>query len=124
MIDGLTRSGIHVFMNEGLTLSVGRQPLYLAGVDDGWVRRHDLEQALAYRNGEDPTLLLMHEPDFADDFLADGRVLLQLSGHSHGGQVRFPFIRAPPSCPRSGASTTRACTASARGGSTPTWASA
>ncbi len=95
VIDGLTRSGIHVFMNEGLTLSVGRQPLYLAGVDDGWVRRHDLEKSLANRNGEDPTLLLMHEPDFADDFLADGRVLLQLSGHSHGGQVRFPFIGSP-----------------------------
>jgi len=36
-------------------------------------------------------VLLAHEPDYADDVAADGRVGLQLSGHSHGGQVRLPF---------------------------------
>ncbi|MBV7333060.1 hypothetical protein KFU94_33490 [Chloroflexi bacterium TSY] len=37
-----------------------------------------------------PTVLLMHEPDYADAVAQDGRVALQLSGHSHGGQVRLP----------------------------------
>jgi len=35
-------------------------------------------------------VLLAHEPDVADVVAQDGRVALQLSGHSHGGQVRFP----------------------------------
>jgi predicted MPP superfamily phosphohydrolase len=35
---------------------------------------------------------ITHEPDFADDFLANGRIQLQLSGHSHGGQMRLPGI--------------------------------
>ena len=36
----------------------------------------------------------MHEPDFADEYALDGRVSLQLSGHSHGGQVRLPGLGA------------------------------
>ena len=39
-------------------------------------------------------VLLAHEPDFADVSSATGRFDLQLSGHSHGGQVRMP-IRGP-----------------------------
>ena len=41
-----------------------------------------------------PVVLLVHEPDFADTVAADGRIALQLSGHSHGGQVRLPGIGA------------------------------
>jgi hypothetical protein len=39
-------------------------------------------------------VLLAHEPDYADVVTADGRVSLQLSDHSHGGQVRLPFVGA------------------------------
>ena len=34
--------------------------------------------------------MLAHEPDLIDTFAHDGRVSLQLSGHSHGGQIRLP----------------------------------
>jgi predicted MPP superfamily phosphohydrolase len=37
----------------------------------------------------------MHEPDFADSIAAFERVDLQLSGHSHGGQVNPLFLEAP-----------------------------
>jgi predicted MPP superfamily phosphohydrolase len=40
----------------------------------------------------EPTILLAHEPDVADTVCRDGRVCLQLSGHSHGGQVRLPGL--------------------------------
>jgi predicted MPP superfamily phosphohydrolase len=39
-------------------------------------------------------VLLAHEPDFADQ-AAGQNITLQLSGHSHGGQVRLPFVGAP-----------------------------
>ncbi len=92
---GLEESGLPVLNNSGLTLSRGKDRIYLAGLDDGWVRRSNLSQALEKQPQGVPTILLMHEPDFADTFSADGRISLQLSAHSHGGQVRFPGIGAP-----------------------------
>ncbi|MGM0399954.1 MAG: metallophosphoesterase [Chloroflexota bacterium] len=92
---GLERAGIPVLLNRGMELQVGGQPLYVAGLDDGWSGHPDLGRALAHRSGDVPTILLMHEPDWADEVSRDGRVSLQLSGHSHGGQVRVPGIGAP-----------------------------
>ena len=47
-----------------------------------------VRSALQVRS-DDPVLLLVHEPDFAIQAARDGRVGLQLSGHTHNGQV-FP----------------------------------
>lgn len=41
------------------------------------------------------TILLLHEPDFISETAKDPRVALQLSGHTHGGQVRIPGFGAP-----------------------------
>jgi predicted MPP superfamily phosphohydrolase len=95
VVQGLTQSGIPVLRNTGMTIDIGRGQFYLAGTDDGWVRRNDLKAALEKRPEGLFTLLLMHEPDFADEASSDGRVSIQISGHSHGGQVRLPFYGSP-----------------------------
>jgi predicted MPP superfamily phosphohydrolase len=92
---GLREVGLPVLRNEGLALDIGGEAIYLAGVDDGWSGQPDLNVALVNRPADVPTILLAHEPDLADSFSLDGRVSLQLSGHSHGGQVRLPGIGAP-----------------------------
>lgn len=92
---GLENVGIPVLLNQGVGLQVGGQSLYVAGLEDGWHGHPDLDRALAQRPGDVPTILLIHEPDWADQVSRDGRVSLQLSGHSHGGQVRLPGIGAP-----------------------------
>lgn len=92
---GLQQAGLPVLINEGLALGVGSELLYLAGMDDGWSGQLDLKAALAKLPTDAPAILLMHEPDLADSFALDGRISLQLSGHSHGGQVRLPGIGAP-----------------------------
>jgi hypothetical protein len=88
--DRLKQVGFSVLVNEGLPLAVGKETIYLAGVDDYWSGQPDLQAALANAPADTPTILLAHEPDVADIFSLDGRVSLQLSGHSHGGQVRLP----------------------------------
>ncbi len=93
---GLAKAGIPVLLNKGVELEIEKESLYVAGLDDGWSGHPDLDRALADRP-EDCSLaiLLMHEPDWADEISQDGRVSLQLSGHSHGGQVRLPGVGAP-----------------------------
>jgi len=94
VLTGLKESGLPALINSGVALSIGQQVLYLAGLDDGWLGHPDLSKALEKRPGNVPTILLVHEPDLADIFSADGTVSLQLSGHSHGGQIRLPGIGA------------------------------
>jgi predicted MPP superfamily phosphohydrolase len=79
-----------MLVNAGLSIAVGQDVLYLAGLDDGWSGRPDLNAALANRPAGAPVVLLFHEPDLADQTSLDGRISLQLSGHSHGGQIRLP----------------------------------
>ncbi len=96
---GLTEQGIELLHNQGVLLNDSQ--LFLAGVDDLWSGAPDVEAALVGWREDVPTILLAHEPDFADDFLGDGRIQLQLSGHTHGGQVRVPGV-GPIVLPRYG----------------------
>lgn len=84
------RAGVTVLHNRNIALRRGGQTLYLAGVDDVLESRHDLSAALRAIPTSAPTILLAHEPDYADIAARDPRILLQLSGHSHGGQVCLP----------------------------------
>jgi hypothetical protein len=92
---GLTEAGLPLLRNNGQTIVVGQATIYLAGLDDGWSGRPDLNAALEQGSPGALTILLAHEPDLAEEVALDGRVSLQLSGHSHGGQVRLPGIGAP-----------------------------
>ena len=89
----LRRSGIGVLRNSAVPIERDRARFWLAGVDDVLERAADLDSALRGIPSADPVVLLAHEPDFADR-VARYPVDLQLSGHSHGGQVRFPLVGA------------------------------
>src|SRR5262249_25685054 len=56
--------------------------------------RPDLKAALATLPADVPVVLLIHEPDLVDWYSLDPRVVLPLSGHTHGGQIRLPGIGA------------------------------
>ncbi len=79
--------------------------LWLCGVDDLWSGNPDFKGVLAQLEEraapDEVAVLLAHEPDFADIVAGCGRISLQLSGHSHGGQVNIPFF-GPPVLPTMG----------------------
>jgi predicted MPP superfamily phosphohydrolase len=87
----LAERGIRVLRNQSLALERGRDRLWISGVDDVFEKQADLPKTLATVPPTEATLLLAHEPDFAD-YAAGFPVDFQLSGHSHGGQVRIPGI--------------------------------
>jgi predicted MPP superfamily phosphohydrolase len=87
----LRAAGVTMLRNSAYWLGVGGVPLWLVGIDDVTEQHHDLEAALVDVPSGEPILLMVHEPDLADDVARlPHQVLLQLSGHSHGGQVNLP----------------------------------
>ena len=78
-----------ILINQGLPVGQGGAVFYLAGLDDAWAGRPDLDLALQSAPGGAPVILMYHEPDPADQIARDGRVAVQLAGHTHGGQVRI-----------------------------------
>ena len=88
--------GVEVLRNERVPIRRGTATFDLAGIDDrtaqsSGVPGHgaDLDAALDGRDGSTPVVLLAHQPVMVDQARAAG-VDLQLSGHTHGGQL-WPF---------------------------------
>ena len=87
----LREAGVTELRNDVRTIERDDAGLHLAGVDDVMEGHSRLDLVLQKMPEEGAAVLLAHEPDFADVSAATGRFDLQLSGHSHGGQVRLPF---------------------------------
>jgi uncharacterized protein len=77
--------------NAAHTLRRGNAVLTIAGVDDAMCGLHDIQRAARQIPKTGAAILLAHEPDFADEFSRLGRFDLQLSGHSHAGQICMPI---------------------------------
>jgi uncharacterized protein len=88
----LRRGGATVLHNTSIAIRQGGETLYLVGVGDVLERQNDLGAALESVPPGACAILLVHEPDFADEAAGDPRIVLQLSGHSHAGQVRIAGI--------------------------------
>lgn len=90
------QSDITLLNNRFCSIEDDDAVLYIAGVDDVCRGMSDLDHVLEILPDDDaPAILLCHEPDFADVSAQTKRFALQLSGHSHGGQVSLPMLGAP-----------------------------
>jgi predicted MPP superfamily phosphohydrolase len=89
----LQAENIRVLANQSEPIEQDGSRFWLAGVNDVISGTADLSKTMHGVPVGEPVILLAHEPDFADE-ASQYPIDLQLSGHSHGGQIRIPFL--PP----------------------------
>jgi uncharacterized protein len=89
----IREGGVTELINDVRTLKRGDATLHVAGIDDVMEGRSRLDLVLEKLPESGAAILLAHEPDFADVSAATGRFDVQLSGHSHGGQIGVPLLR-------------------------------
>lgn len=94
-------AGVRELQNDVLTLRRGTDSLHLAGIDDLLEGEARMDRVLEKLPAGGAAVLLSHCPDFADVSGPTGRFGLQLSGHSHGGQIRLPLLGAVVKPPHS-----------------------
>jgi predicted MPP superfamily phosphohydrolase len=89
----LIAAGFPVLVNTATFFERAGSRLWVAGMGDALEGHADLPATVAAIPDGEPVILLAHEPDMAVH-AAKLPVDLQLSGHSHGGQIRFPIVGA------------------------------
>ncbi|OYV04716.1 MAG: hypothetical protein CFE26_15410, partial [Verrucomicrobiales bacterium VVV1] len=96
------KAGISFMINQHSLLNLRGEALAIAGTDYVWLGKPDPITTLGKIPGKVPVLALVHEPDYFDTMISQREVMLQLSGHSHGGQCQVPIIGYAPKTVRYG----------------------
>jgi predicted MPP superfamily phosphohydrolase len=79
-----------------LPLKKNEDCINLCGVDSYTVCADNLDKVISKMPKNIPSILLAHEPDFAQESSQTGLFDLQISGHSHGGQFIIPGFETTP----------------------------
>ncbi len=92
-------AGAVLLINDAIRVTVGGYDVAVVGLDDPRAGLPDPEKALADLPVGIPTVWAFHAPGYADHLsrLSLPRPMLALAGHTHGGQIRPPFL--PPITP-------------------------
>lgn len=87
------QAGFQLLKNHTINISKGNESIYITGLDDVMEGYPDIKKVMKQISHDSKSyhILLVHEPDYAD-FASNYPIDLQLSGHSHGGQVNLPFL--------------------------------
>ena len=84
-------SGVHLLQNESIQVQTSNGLLNIVGIDDMILGQPDFALLNHKKESDEYTILLAHEPDFAQN-IAKNCYDLIIAGHSHGGQIRLPFL--------------------------------
>jgi predicted MPP superfamily phosphohydrolase len=87
----LREGGVRLLRNEHTIIERDTAKLCLAGVDDIYTKRIDIDRALEGRDAALPLVVLAHDPRSFPKLAREGADLV-LSGHTHWGQLAVPFL--------------------------------
>jgi predicted MPP superfamily phosphohydrolase len=92
----LEGAGISFLHNHHSRLNIRGEALAIAGTDFVWYGKPDPARTLRGIPGGVPLIAMVHEPDYFDVMTTHRDIMLQVSGHTHGGQCRVPLIGYAP----------------------------
>ncbi|MBM7647304.1 putative MPP superfamily phosphohydrolase [Bacillus ectoiniformans] len=87
----MKQSGFTLLKNESAEIYKDEESIFLLGIDDAMLGKPSIGLAKQRVKENHYQILLSHAPDLADEAAGSG-IHLQLSGHSHGGQIQLPFV--------------------------------
>ena len=87
------KSSVTILKNAAQSIEIENQKLWIVGLGDYWAR--DSKQEIAFENvpENEPSITLLHNPDAIEETVKFKPNAI-LCGHTHGGQVRIPFVGA------------------------------
>ncbi len=91
VVAAMTARGVRFVINRSIDIRRGDEAIALAGVDEIYRGAPDADAAFGRLDPKTPCIAISHHPDVVD-ILEDRRIDLLLCGHTHGGQIRFPFF--------------------------------
>jgi predicted MPP superfamily phosphohydrolase len=96
--DGLTQIGVTILKDSKVTIERGEEKISIIGIEDFFLQNAgeftlsiDADKLCELNSDEQFSILLSHRPDYFDDYVKSG-CDLALTGHTHGGQFRLPYI--------------------------------
>jgi predicted MPP superfamily phosphohydrolase len=91
VIAAMTSRGVRFIINRSIALKRGDDAISLVGIDELYRGKPDFDAAFLRTDPHVPCIGLSHHPDIVEH-MHDRRLDLLLCGHTHGGQIRFPFF--------------------------------
>jgi predicted MPP superfamily phosphohydrolase len=91
VLEALASCGIHVLLNESRAVTIRGQEVWLCGLEDPYLGRHDFDKTMADVPAGAVTFLLAHSPDIIYS-AAQLAINAVFAGHTHGGQVVLPLV--------------------------------
>lgn len=88
----MRESSVPVLDNDAVKVQCNGEGIWITGIEDWWHGKPNIDKALEKVDDESPILMMTHNPD-AFPWMPK-KITATFAGHTHAGQIRFPFIGA------------------------------